>query len=89
MQRFLEKKVRKYVIATLDRPTQYLVVPPAPQKYYFVEDIERASKTLTRKLANEVHQLYYNDSGLNQIHTVVVPIEETYEIIMEDNYEDA
>lgn len=89
MKKFLEKKVRKYVIATLDRPTQYLVVPASPNKYYFVEDIERASKTLTRKLANEVQQLFYNDSGLKTIQTVVVPIEETYEIIMEDEYDRA
>lgn len=89
MKKFLEKKVRKYVIATLDQPTQYLVVPLSPSKYYFAEDIERASKTLTRKLAEDVQKLFYIDSGLKDIQTVIVPIEETYEIIMEDEYDRA
>lgn len=89
MKKFLEKKVRKYVIATLDQPTQYLVVPLSPNKYYFVEDIERASKTLNRKLAEDVQKLFYTDSGLKAVQTVIVPIEETYEIIMENEYDGA
>ena len=63
MKKFLEKKIRKYVIATLDQPTQYLVVPLSPNKYYFVEDIGRASKTLTRKLAEMCRSYFTSTLG--------------------------
>jgi len=80
MQRYLEKKTRKYVIATLDNPTLYLKKTPAKKEYYFVEDIEVATKTMSKKLANSILSYYYSDTGLDT-ELVVVPIEITYEII--------
>jgi len=80
MQRYLEKKIIKYVIATLDNPTLYLKKIPTKKEYYFVEDIEVASKTLSKNLANSILQYYYSDTGLDT-ELVVVPIEITYEII--------
>ncbi len=80
MQKYLEKKIIKYVIATLDNPTLYLKKIPAKKEYYFVEDIEVASKTLSKNLANSILQYYYSDTGLDT-ELVVVPIEITYEII--------
>ena len=80
MQRYLEKKIRKYVIATLDNPTLYLKKTPAKKEYYFVEDIEVATKTMSEKLANSILSYYYSDTGLDT-ELVVVPIEITYEII--------
>lgn len=80
MKSYLEKKVRKYVIATLDNPTLYLKKIPAKKEYYFVEDIEVATKTMSKKLAESILQYYYLDTGLDT-EMVVVPIDITYEII--------
>lgn len=80
MKKYLEKKINKYVIATLNNPTLYLKKIPTKKEYYFVEDIESATKTVNEKLANLVLSYYYSDTGLNT-ELVVVPIEITYEII--------
>ena len=80
MKKYLEKKIRKYVIATLDNPTLYLKKMPAKKEYYFVEDIEVATKAMNKRLAKSILQYYYMDTGLD-IEMVVVPVDITYEII--------
>lgn len=80
MKKYLEKKIRKYVIATLDNPTLYLKKIPAKNEYYFVEDIEIATKTLKKSLMDQILKYYYLDTGLN-IELVVIPIDITYEIV--------
>lgn len=82
MNRYLEKKTRKYVIATLDNPTLYLKKTPAKPEYCFVEDIEVATKAMSRKSANLILSYYYSDTRLDT-ELVVVPVEITYEIIEE------
>ena len=54
MNRYLEKKIIKYVAATLDNPTLYLKKTPAKSEYCFVEDIEMATKSLNKKLMNQI-----------------------------------
>ena len=83
MKRYLEKKTRKYVIATLDNPTLYLKKTPAKSEYCFVEDIEVATKTVSKKVMGEILRYYYLDTGLDT-ELVVIPIEITYEIIDEE-----
>ena len=83
MKRYLEKKIRKYVIATLDNPTLYLKKIPTKSEYCFVEDIEVATKTVSKNVMNEILKYYYLDTGLDT-ELVVVPIEITYEIIDEE-----
>lgn len=80
MKKYLEKKNKKYVIATLDNPTLYLKKTPAKNEYFFVEDIEIATKTTSKNLAHSILSYYYSDTGMNN-ELVVVPIEITYEII--------
>ena len=80
MKKYLEKKIKKYVVATFDNPTLYLKKIPAKKEYYFVEDIETATKTMSKKMAELILQYYYLDTGLDT-EIVVVPIEITYEII--------
>ena len=82
MNRYLEKKTRKYVIATLDNPTLYLKKTPAKPEYCFVEDIELATKTLNKRLMEQIIFYYYSDTKLDTT-LVAVPIEITYEIIEE------
>ena len=80
MDRYLEKKTKKYVAATLDTPTLYLKKTPGKPEYYFVEDIEMATKTLSKKLMDQVISYYYLDTKVN-VALVAVPVEITYEII--------
>lgn len=80
MKRYLEKKIVKYVAATLDNPTLYLKKTPSKQEYCFVEDIEMATKSLNKKLMNQIISYYYLDTKMD-IELVAVPIEITYEII--------
>lgn len=80
MKKYIEKKIRKYVVATLDNPTLYLKKIPSKKEYYFVEDIEVATKTMSKKMAESILQYYYLDTGFNT-EMVVVPIEITYEIV--------
>ena len=80
MNRYLEKKIIKYVAATLDNPTLYLKKTPAKPEYCFVEDIEMATKTLNKRLMNNIIYFYYLDTRMD-IELVAVPIEITYEII--------
>ena len=58
----------------------YLKKIPAKKEYYFVEDVEVATKTMSKKLADSILNYYYSDTGLDT-ELVVVPIEITYEII--------
>ena len=80
MNRYLEKKIIKYVAATLDNPTLYLKKTPAKPEYCFVEDIEMATKSLNKKLMNQIISYYYLDTKID-VELVAVPIEITYEII--------
>ena len=80
MKKYLEKKIRKYVIATLDNPTLYLKKTPGKIEYCFVEDIEVATKAMSLSSMKQILKYYYFDTGLNT-ELVVVPVEITYEII--------
>ena len=77
---YVEKKITKYVIATIDG--KYLKKTPAKKEYYFVDDIELATKAMTKKMINTILDYYYMDTGLN-IELVVVPVNITYELIDE------
>ena len=80
MKKYIEKKIRKYVIATLDNPTLYLMKTPAKSEYCFIEDIEFATKAMSKKVMKQILNYYYLDTGLNT-ELVVIPIDITYEII--------
>lgn len=80
MKKYLEKKVKKYVIATLDNPTLYLKKTWGYSDYCFVEDIEVATKGVRKQVMEQVLKYYYYDTGLDT-ELVIVPIEITYEIL--------
>lgn len=77
---YIEKKITKYVIATIDG--KYLKKTPAKKEYYFVDDIEVATKAMTRKMIKTILDYYYMDTGLN-IELVIVPVNITYELVDE------
>ena len=77
---YVEKELVKYVVATMDG--KYLRKTPTKKEYYFVDDIELATKAMTKKMINTILDYYYMDTGLN-IELVVVPVKITYELIDE------
>lgn len=79
---YVEKKLTKYVIATMDG--KYLKKTPAKNEYVFVDDIELATKAMTRKMINMILEYYYNDTEVN-IELVVIPVNITYELVNESN----
>ena len=81
-KKYLEKKIRKYVIATIDG--KYLKKTIEKNEYCFVEDIEMATKAITYKTINDILRYYYYDTGTD-IDLVILPIEITYELIDETN----
>ena len=82
--KILEKKITKYVIATLDNPTLYLKKIYQQKKYVFSEDIEYATKTMSRDVAKIILDYYYSDTG-DDIELVIVPVEITYSLINEQS----
>lgn len=83
MKKYLEKKIKKYVIATLGNPTLYLKKKWGSPEYSFVEDIEIATKGVKKSVMEQVLKYYYIETGLDT-ELVIVPIEITYEIIDEE-----
>lgn len=77
---YVEKKITKYVIATIDG--KYLKKTPTKKEYCFVDDIEMATKAMTRKMGNMILGYYYLDTGI-KIDLIVVPVNITYELIDE------
>lgn len=84
MDKYMEKKIRKYVIATFGSPTLYLKKTPSKKEYMFSEDIELATKSMSQNIAEQIKSYYYVDTGSN-IELVVLPVEITYELIDETN----
>ena len=82
MKNYIEKKIRKHVIATVDG--QYLKKEVLKGEYCFVEDIEVATKIIDYFVAMDVLKYFYHDTGIN-IELVVVPVDITYELINENN----
>ena len=82
MKKYVEKKMKKYIIATVDG--KYLRRDVLNNEYYFVEDIEIATKTEKLSVANDVVRYFYQDTKMN-VELVIIPVEITYELICETN----
>lgn len=82
MKRYKEKEIRKYVIADLSQPTNYLM-SNRNGNYCFIDNIISATKFLSRQLAEDICGECIRNSRIN---LVVVPISITYEILEETGY---
>ena len=79
MKKYLEKETKKYIIADLSQPTNYLK-SMRDGKYCFIDNIMVATKFVNRYTAQEIcNECIRNTS----IDLVVIPIMITYEIIEE------
>lgn len=74
---YIELEQKKYVIATLGNPTNYLISKHFG-KYAFTDSIEAATKTRSKKLANELLGYFYQDTEIKDLDMVVVPVTITY-----------
>ena len=80
-QKYLEKQIRRYVIASPDTG-QYLIVVPGRHQYMFTNNIIKATKCSSAFDAKTVIRDYPIDTGDN-LDLVVIPLEITYELINE------
>ena len=79
MNKYREKELKKYVIADLSQPTNYLFSLKGA-KYCFIDNIVACTKFISKNIAQEI----CNECMSNfNIDLVVVPIVITYEIIEE------
>ena len=79
MKKYLEKEIKKYVIADLSQPTNYLHSLRGG-RYNFIDNIIVATKFVNKNIAQQI----CDECSINfNIDLVVVPILITYEIIEE------
>ena len=81
-RKYLEKKIVKYVIATLDNPTFYLHKTLQKKEYTFTDDIESATKAANKKVAEIIKEYYKMDTG-DTSNLVIIPVEVSYCLINE------
>lgn len=79
MNRYLEKEIKKYVIADLSQPTNYLK-SMRDGEYYFIDNIVVATKFVNRYTAQEICNECIRNTNID---LVVVPVLITYEIVEE------
>lgn len=79
MNRYKEKEVKKYVIADLSQPTNYLK-SMKEGKYCFIDNIVVATKFVNQNIAQQICDECIRNFNID---LVVVPIVITYEIIEE------
>ena len=79
MKKYLEKETKKYVIADLSQPTNYLH-SLREGRYNLIDNIIIATKFVNKNIAQQI----CDECSRNfQIDLVVVPIIITYEILEE------
>lgn len=83
MNGYLENTLYRYVIATLDNPTTYLIFKNG--NISFTSQISRATKTAGKTTANTIKNEFYAYTSRTDIELVVLPIRISYEIIKEEN----
>ena len=83
MNNYLESTLCRYVIATLDNPTTYLIFKDG--NITFTGQIARATKTAGRNTANAIKNEFYAYTDRTDIELVILPIKISYEIIKEEN----
>ena len=83
MNNYLEGTLKRYVIATLDNPTAYLIFRDG--NITFTTQMYRATKAVGRITANTIKNEFYAYTGRTDIELVVLPIQISYEIIKEEN----
>lgn len=85
MKNYIQKELKRYVIATLDNPTKFLIF--ANNKIRFTTDIKECTKTSKKDLAESIKDEFYSYTKRYDIELIVVPLVIKYELINENNYD--
>lgn len=80
MREYLEKEINRYVIATFDNPTNYIIAM-GNCTYRFIDNIQIATKFIHKSDAIEV---YNSCSEIYNFPLVIVPLKIKYLLIEED-----
>ena len=80
MNKYKEKEIKKYVIADLSQPTNYLK-SMRDGEYSFIDNVVIATKYVSKITAQEICNECIKNTNID---LVVVPIMITYEIIEEE-----
>ncbi len=84
MNKSLEKQTIKYVICSLDNIGKTIYLHSLHDfKWELTPDIERATKTLDRKIANIVLDNYYHDMKPKDEEWLIVPVVTEYYLVNE------
>lgn len=83
MDNHLESILNRYVVATIESPTAYLIFKD--DNITFTKQISRATKTVGRATANTIKSEFYAYTGRTDIELVVLPVRISYEIVKEEN----
>ena len=79
MNKYKEKEIKKYVIADLSQPTNYLK-SMKDGRYSFIDNVVIATKFVNRYTAQEICNECIKNTNID---LVVVPVLITYEIVEE------
>lgn len=82
MEKFLENVLYRYVVATLDNPTQYLVFKD--NNISFTKHISKATKTAGKKTAETIKEEFYICTGMTDVNLVILPVVISYELVREE-----
>ena len=83
MKNYLEKTLNRYVIATLETPTRYLVFKD--NNITFTKHIAKSTKSASKNTARTIKDEFYAYTGMTDIELVILPVKISYEIIQEEN----
>lgn len=81
MDSYLEDVLERFIIATVDSPTRYLVFKD--NNIAFTKHISRATKTASKGTARVIRDDFYLYTGETDIDLVILPIKISYEIVKE------
>ena len=85
MENFLEDVLYRYVIATLDNPTKYLVFKD--DNIRFTKHISKATKTAGKITAQTIKNDFYAYTGRTDIELIILPLKISYELMREEMIE--
>ena len=77
----IKEELNRYVIATFDNPTNYL--SRYNGEYVFIDNLIECTKFTSKSTANQLKKYFYQDTGLNNIELVVIPLKIEYRLINE------
>ena len=80
MKKFTEKELKKFVIADLSNPTNY-IMSKRNGNYCLIDNIVAATKFISKNVANNICEECKQNTGID---LVVIPINIIYEIIEEE-----